>query len=195
MAETDPDLALVRAVQKGDDEAFSELMTRHEQPVFRTIWRSVLHEQDARDLTQETFVRAYLGIGKFVPDAKFTTWLYRIALNLCRDHARSKQHRMARVTDPLPEHRTENEGIQNELASPQIAPAEEAIERERMAAVELAIVELPPELKPTFVLAVMEERSHIECAKLLEISPKAVETRVYRARRILEEKLRRFLKG
>ncbi len=192
---SDPDLALVRATQGGDDAAFSELMARHEQPVFRTIWRSVQHEQDARDLAQETFVRAYLGIGKFTPDAKFTTWLYRIALNLCRDHARSKQHRMARVTEPLPEHRDESEGARRELASPLAAPAEGAMERERMAAVELAIAELPPELKPAFVLAVMEERSHIECAELLEISAKAVETRVYRARKILEEKLRRFLKG
>ena len=69
MEENDPDIALVRSTQRGDNAAFSELMARHEQSVFRTIWRSVMHEQDARDLAQETFVRAYLGIGKFVPDA------------------------------------------------------------------------------------------------------------------------------
>src|SRR6476661_6764080 len=93
MTMDDPDLTLVQALKVGKDQALDELMDRHREGLFRFVLRYVHNETDALELALETFVRAYFNIGKFRPAAKFATWLYHIALNLCRDHLRSRAHR------------------------------------------------------------------------------------------------------
>src|SRR5258707_12704021 len=98
MALEDPDLALVRALQAGEDRALETLMDRHQEGVFRFVFRHISNEADAIELTQDAFVRAYFNIGKFRPTAKFVTWLYHIALNLCRDHSRSQLNRVSAQT-------------------------------------------------------------------------------------------------
>src|SRR3981081_520 len=98
MALEDPDLALVRALQAGEDRALETLIHRHQEGVFRFVFRHISNEADAIELTEEAFVRAHFNIGKFRPRAKFVTWLYHIALNLCRDHAKSRASRDASLT-------------------------------------------------------------------------------------------------
>src|SRR6266480_1425867 len=98
MPREDADLALVRALEAGDDQAFGALMDRHQKGLFRFIFRHIPNEADALELTQTAFVRVYFNIGKFRPTAKFITWLYRIALNLCRDHTRSQAYRYSSQT-------------------------------------------------------------------------------------------------
>src|SRR5271166_2965226 len=93
MTQEDPDLALVQALKVGDDQALNALMGRHREGLFRFVLRLVHNEADALELSMETFVRAYFNIEKFRPAAKFATWLYHIALNLCRDHLRSRAYR------------------------------------------------------------------------------------------------------
>jgi RNA polymerase sigma factor (sigma-70 family) len=84
---------LVQALLLGEDQALNVWMDRHREGLFRFVLRHVHNEADALELALETFVRAYFNIGKFRPAAKFATWLYHIALNLCRDHLRSRAHR------------------------------------------------------------------------------------------------------
>src|SRR5260221_9952922 len=103
LEEPDPDLELVRSLAGGDELALDALMARYEEPIFHFLYRHVLNEADAHDLAQEVFVRLYFNIGKFKPKAKFSTWLYQIALNLCRDHAKSKRTRQSAITDSLSE--------------------------------------------------------------------------------------------
>src|SRR5208283_2961718 len=111
MTQQDPDLALVQALKGGEDQALNTLMDRHRDALFRFVLRYVRHEEDALELTTETFVRAYFNIDKFRPAAKFTTWLYQIALNLCRDHLRSRayQYSLQTVSFDAP---TEESGTQ-----------------------------------------------------------------------------------
>jgi len=87
----DSDLALVRALQAGDDRAFDELLRRHTDALYRFVRRYVESDADAEDLTQEAFVRAYFGVRDFGSRAKFLTWLFRIAHNLCIDFLRSRR--------------------------------------------------------------------------------------------------------
>ncbi len=180
----DADLSLVQALQSGDDAAFDILMERHREPIFRFIQGYVGNEAEAVDLTQETFVRAYFNIGRFKPVAKFSTWLYSIALNLCRDHAKSRRTKNAAVTDSLTPADTE---IERNLPSGGRSPAEAAESGEKMRALEHALAQLPHDLRAALVMTVMEQHSHQECAALLETTPKTIETRVYRARRLLVE--------
>jgi RNA polymerase sigma factor, sigma-70 family len=83
-SQTDLDLPLVQALQAGDESALNKLIRKYQEPLFWFIWRYTGDEETARDLLQETFVRLYFGIRRFKPHAKFATWLYSIAMNLCR---------------------------------------------------------------------------------------------------------------
>ena len=188
MAVEDPDLALVRALQAGEDRALETLIHRHQEGVFRFVFRHISNEADAIELTQEAFVRAYFNIGKFRPTAKFVTWLYHIALNLCRDHTRSQAYSYSSQTISADVHVDENEG-QRQLSSNQRKPDQQAEDREKLRAVEKAIAELPRELKSPLILTALEDRSYAETAELLGISPKAVEMKVYRARKLLLGKM------
>jgi RNA polymerase sigma-70 factor (ECF subfamily) len=183
----DEDLPLVKALQDGDDHALDELMARHKTAIFRFIYRHVFNEADAAELTQETFVRAYFHINSFKPRARFSTWLYAIAGNLCRDHLGSRAHRNASRTYSLSADR-DDKPVDVIAGVP--TPEEAAEQNEHLSAVEAAIAELPYELKSALVLTAIEGNSHMEAAEKLGITPKAVETRVYRARKRLEKILR-----
>jgi RNA polymerase sigma-70 factor (ECF subfamily) len=188
MALEDPDLALVRALQAGEDRALETLMERHQEGLFRFVFRHVRSEPDALELTQEAFVRAYFNIGKFRPTAKFLTWLYHIALNLCRDYVRSQAYRYSSRTISTDVPVEENEG-QRRLSSSQRGPDQQTQDREKLRALENAISELPQDLKNPLILTALEACSHAETGELLGISPKAVEMKVYRARKLLLEKM------
>jgi RNA polymerase sigma factor (sigma-70 family) len=188
MPREDPDLALVRALQAGDDQAFGALMDRHRKGLFRFIFRHISNEADAIELTQEAFVRAYFNIEKFRPSAMFVTWLYHIALNLCRDYARSQAYRYSSQTISTDVSVEKNEG-QRPLLSNQRWPDQQTQDRERLRAVEKAISELSQDLKNPLILTALEGRSHADTGELLGISPKAVEMKVYRARKLLLKKM------
>lgn len=192
LAADDPDLELVRALQSGEEGALSELMRRHEEALFRFLYRYALNATDAADLAQETFVRAYFKIHQFKPGAKFSVWLYRIALNLARDHARSRTTRQARVSSELPVGgRQVFQNSDSVLADAVVPDPSRALEnKEEMRALEAAINTLPADLKQAFILMALEGHSQRDCGEMLGASPKAVETRVYRARKLLAAKLR-----
>lgn len=182
MSLPDPDLPLWQELQQGSDAALDALMERHGGGLFRFIYRYVLNEQDARDLLQETFVRAYFKRHQFQPRARISTWLYRIALNLCRDYARSRSSKEGKLTESLTLPR-------EEIASTTRTPSDHAKTNEDLILLEKAVQSLPHDLRTALILAVLEEKPQEECAQLLGISRKAVETRVYRARKLLVERL------
>ena len=163
-------------------------MFRHQEGLFRFVFRHISNEADAIELTQETFVRAYFKIEKFRPTAKFVTWLYHIALNLCRDYARSQAYRYSSQTISADVSVEENRE-QRPLSSDKRRPDQQTEDREKLRAVEKAINELPQNLKNPLILTALEGRSHAETGGLLGISPKAVEMKVYRARKLLLEKM------
>ncbi len=182
MSEPDPDLPLWLELQQGNDAALDALMERHSGGLFRFIYRYVLSEEDARDLLQETFVRAYFKRHQFQPRAKISTWLYRIALNLCRDQARSRSAKEGKATESLDLPR-------EEITGTSITASDHAAKKEDMVLLEIAIQSLPDDLRIALIMAVLEEKPQEECAQILGISRKAVETRVYRARKLLAERL------
>jgi RNA polymerase sigma factor (sigma-70 family) len=140
------------------------------------------------ELAMETFVRAYFNIEKFRPAAKFATWLYHIALNLCRDHVRSRayQYSLQTVSFDAPAQEGDDPSL---LLATEGRPDQKADRVEELTALGKAISELPEDLKNAFILAALEDRPQAETAELLGISLKAVEMRVYRARKLLLEKM------
>lgn len=185
------DRADMERLQAGQDAALDRLMERHAAPVYRFLCRFTGNEADAQDLAQETFVRVFKARASFRLNQRFGTWLFSIAANLARNHHR---WRSRHPNLPLEDASQEPElSLANRLPAPTPTPSEASLGRERAQAVRAALDRLPPELREAIVLCEWEERSIAEAAKILQATPKAVESRLYRARQALREKLQAWL--
>jgi len=175
----------------GHDAALNDLMERHAKPVFHFLCQMLGNEDDANDLAQETFVRVFKSRGSFRAEQKFSTWLFTIAANLARNHFRWRtRHPNISLDAENPE--TE-QSLGSTLPANNSAPNEQALTTERAKAVRVAVSKLPEDLRGAMVLCEWEERSVAEAAAILETTPKAVESRLYRARQILRARLKGWL--
>lgn len=182
-APTPSDEALASALRDGDDNALDALMLRWQLPLRAFLFRHLQNEADALDLAQDTFVRIYRHRKNYREGARFSTWMFQIALNLCRDHGRRRTRRPLVALDSSPD-----------FADSHPSPDATALDTERIAAVRAAIAALPENLRAPLILSTYENLSHIEIAETLHATPKAVETRLSRARDQLRETLARWLK-
>lgn len=169
---------------RGDRAAFSALMAATSGDLHRFIQRYVGDADEARDLVQETYVAAWLAIRRYDPARPFDTWLRAIAVNKCRDWGRKRTVR--RIV----------RGVMGLDAPEAMAVGDEAPDaegrvddRRRVAALNRALADLPDTLKAPLLLATLEGRSHAEIAQVLGVTPKAVETRIARARQKLSQSL------
>ncbi len=171
-----PDHVLTSAAAQGDEEAFAALMRRHKTWLYRFIRRYSGDSDEAYDLLQDTFVSAWQALARFDPQRSFPVWLRRIALNKCRDRARRAAVRHAALT---------LFGL--DAATSRHVPAADELEGSEQALrrLEEAIGNLPRRLKEPLILTALQGLSHKEAAAILGINAKAVEMRVYRARRRL----------
>lgn len=175
-----PDAELAKSAAQSNARAFEQLMARHKAWVFRFCRRYTGDTEAALDLTQETFVSAWRAIGRFDEARIFTTWLRSIALNKCRD--RSRREHVRRFITGFAQG-TNDEALQQ--TDPSAGPEEGLLDRERLRLLDTAIAALPTHLKEALLLTTLDELSHAEAARLLGVSAKTIETRVYRARRKL----------
>jgi len=185
------DRADMERLAAGQDAALDDLMERHATPVFHFLCRMVGNEDDANDLAQETFARVFRARASFRPAEKFSTWLFTIAANLARNHSRWR----ARHPNVSLEAETgeAEQPLGSTLPANEPAPNEQALATERAAAVRSAVGKLPEDLREAIVLCEWEELSVAEAAAILESTPKAVESRLYRARQILRARLKSWL--
>ena len=188
-SESADDWALARRAASGDEAAYAVLIERHQGPIHGFIFRSVGDVETARDLTQEVFVKAWFALGRVRERARFSTWLFQIAANLCRDHAKSKATRNARMTNPMGREKDDGSIEERDFPHPGLPPDKQALMNETMEALHRAIAALPVELREAFILGAIDQLPHKEISSILGISPKAVEVRIYRARKILTEQL------
>jgi RNA polymerase sigma-70 factor (ECF subfamily) len=186
------DRADMERLASGEGAALNDLMDRHGASVFGFLFRMLGNEDDASDLAQETFVRVYRARDKFRRDERFSTWLFTIAANLGRNHFRWRARHTTISLDAGPESGDDCIGAAR-LPAPEAIPSDQAQAAERAAAVREAVGGLPPELREAIVLCEWEERSVNEAAAILNATPKAVESRLYRARQALRKQLQQWL--
>jgi RNA polymerase sigma factor (sigma-70 family) len=180
-----PDHELTRRARAGDQRAFAILITRHKHWLYRFVRRYVGSAEDAQDVLQESFVAALTNLARYDPERPFDVWLRRIALNKCRDRARRRAVRRA-VGLEQPADRDPADIIDPS------APADAKLGTDRaLRALDQAIAQLPAALKEPLVLTALEGLSQKEAGELLGLSAKAVEVRVYRAKRQLALQLDR----
>ncbi len=190
--ETDAqDRADMERLAAGHDAALNDLMTRHATGVFHFLCRMLNNEDDANDLAQETFVRVFQSRASFDSRKKFSTWLFTIAANLARNQIRWRT-RHPNISLDAPVGGTE-EPLGHALPDTHATPKEQALASERNAAVRAVVNALPPDMREALVLCEWEERSVAEAAEILKATPKAVESRLYRARQLLRGELKRWL--
>lgn len=178
------DEELVARSRGGDHESFNQLVVRWERPIYALAYRVIGREDDARDVCQETFLRAFRSLPGFKGQAKFSSWIYRIALNLCRDWIR-RERRAPFVEVP--------EGLQLGDLSPSV-PAdsvdEQASRRELGDHVARAMEQLTPEQRTTIVLKEYEGFTFSEIAELQGVPLSTVKTRLYQGLAVLRRELR-----
>lgn len=167
----------------GRQAAFSEIVRRYRQPVFRLARACVGEPDEALDLVQETFVAAHQALARYDAQRPMRAWLSTIAINKCRDWARKRAvRRFLSFAVPI-------DSQVEAVADDQVAADDTAADRQELDRVRRAIATLPSNLKEPLVLRTIEGLSQAETAEVLGISQKAVETRLYRARARLLEKL------
>lgn len=181
------DHASMARLLSGNDRALNELMERHAGKLFNYLLRCLQNEEDAEDAAQETFVRVYQNRSNFDLEQRFSTWLYVIATNLVKDRYRYRT-RHPQVSLEAENPATEDEFGKN-VPEDVTTPSETIEAAERAEAVRNAVAELPEELRTPLILSEYEELSHAEIGEVLNCSAKAVETRIYRARKQLRRAL------
>ena len=177
------DAELVAKSKAGDTRAFGELVTRYQKPVFRIILRMVKSQDDADDLTQDTFVRAHRGLKTFKEEYDFHPWLYRIAVNQAKNHINKKKRQAAVDLDDVPETDLETPGPEAE------SPVEAASRKELMRQLDQALETLPEEQRTVFLLRVQEGLSYEEIADVMDTPKGTVMSRLARARMALRKSL------
>jgi len=171
---TDEDL--VFALRGGDTESLSVLVGRWEQPLNRFVHRMLPRPEDAQDVCQETFLRVLNKSHRFREGSRFSTWLYQIALNLCRDQARRRKRWRLLVADDQP---VNEENTSAEFRPGALDPAEEASRRELGDAVKKALGGLPPDQREVLVLKEFEGLKFREIAEILGCPESTVKSRMY----------------
>jgi RNA polymerase sigma-70 factor (ECF subfamily) len=163
------DAALVDAVRAGDAGAFEAIVERHQRSVYQVCFRFVNNHDDASDLAQETFVRAWKGLHNFKGESALSTWLYRIAVNVCLNRVSARRL----PTEPLDADRfVDTKGE---------TPGASLLREERAEAVRRAITQLPEKQRATLILRAYHEMSHQEIADVLGSSVGAVKANFFHA--------------
>lgn len=185
MPETD-ELLIHKTIQ-GETGSFGELVNRYQHQVYNLALRMSGHREDARDITQEAFIKAFNALPAFRFDAGFKTWLYRIASNACLDYLRKRNKDSVRRIDRPPEEEGTDPLERIPAGGP--GPEESAIRRESREAVKRALARLPDSYRLPLVMHHYQGLSYREVSIILEIPEKTVATRLYRAKNMLKEYL------
>ena len=184
------DIRLMQQVGAGDTDAFEQLVERHQALVGGTVARMLASNSDVEDIAQQVFVRVWKSASRYVPQAKFTTWLLKITRNLVFNELRRRKRH---ATSPLQlEPDAEELPLKDEHGA---TPDASLLEKELQEAIESAIGQLPETQRMAVVLRRYEELSYEEIAEVLEQSVPAVKSLLFRARTELRERLRSYLSG
>lgn len=176
------DEEIIRKCLNGEREVYRVFVERYQDKIFNLIYRYVGSYDSAQDIAQEAFVKAFESLGSFRNDARFSTWLYRIAVNKCKDFLKDRRRddvSLERVAAPA----------SSRYSSPFVGPEEGFLRRERATNINKAILALSPMYREAFLLRHMEGLSYNEMRKILGLPINTLKMRVFRARKSLRRML------
>jgi RNA polymerase sigma-70 factor (ECF subfamily) len=191
---SDPDAALMLRVKQGDTAAFTELVEKYKQPVMNLAYRTLHDATEAEDLAQNVFVQVYKSAARYQSTAKFSTWLFTIARNLCLNEIRRRSRHPAESLDtPHPEQ--EDQPLQQFEDKKTFSPPESLLQNELSQNIERALADLPENQRSALLLCRQEDLSYEEIAEILGCSLSATKSLIHRGRETLKERLKAYLRS
>jgi RNA polymerase sigma-70 factor (ECF subfamily) len=193
--ELEPDARLMLRVKDGDSAAFEELVEKYKQPVINLLYRTLHDATEAEDLAQNVFVQVYKSAGRYRVEAKFTTWLFTIARNLCLNEIRRRSRHPAESLEARLESQDETSPAR-QFEDRRIASApDQLLQEELVAKVEDALASLPENQRTAILLFKEKEMSYEEIAEILGCSLSATKSLIHRGRETLKQKLKPYLRS
>lgn len=186
------DLELVEKFKNGKEEAFEEIVRRYQKKVYNTTYRMLGNPEDAWDFAQEVFIRVFRNLHRFQGRASFSTWLFAIATNICRDELRKRQRKVK--TQSLSEPIKMKDGeIEREVMDNSMIPEEITLHRELQGKIQTIIDTLPLEQKEVIILREFQDFSYDEIAETIGVAVGTVKSRISRGRKNLRQALSNFI--
>lgn len=189
MKENDSDL--ISRAKSGDSKSYDKLLKKYKNSVYSLVLRMVRNSQEAEDLTQEAFIKAFNSLASFNEEYAFSTWLYKIATNNCIDFFRKRKLQTYSLDKPI---QYKDSEIQHEIPDPDLNPEKSIMASERNKLIKEAINKLPEKYHRAIVLRHSEEKSYEEIAEILGLPLGTVKARIFRAREMLNKTLKDSLK-
>ena len=185
------DTVLIRAVQAGDKAAFDELVVKHKDRLFNLVYWFLGDYQDANDCAQETFIKVFKSINKFRFESAFSTWLYRIAINTCKNRIKSSAYRWKKKTVPLEtSNGSKNGNPFSEIVNGSPTPVMALEKKEKMMRIQKAINSLPEEQNQVVVLRDIQGLSYQDISDITGLNLGTVKSRLARGRLELKNQLK-----
>lgn len=192
-SQLDPDAALMLRVKQGDTAAFTELVEKYKQPVMNLAYRTLRDMTEAEDLAQNVFVQVYKSASRYRSTAKFSTWLFTIARNLCLNEIRRRSRHPADSLDaPHPEQ--EDQPLQQYEDKKAASPPDTLLQRELTQQIDEALADLPENQRSAILLCRQEDLSYEDIAEALGCSVSATKSLIHRGRETLKERLKAYLR-
>ena len=190
--QADPDAMLMLRVKRGDRAAFAELVEKYKQPLFNFVFRTLRDETETEDVAQNTFLQVWKSRARYQRTAKFSTWLFTIARNLCLNEIRRRsRHPAESLEETHPEH--DDQPSRQYEDKKIFLPTETTLHGELAQKIEEALAELPENQRTAILLCRQDELSYEEIAEVLDCSLSATKSLIHRGREALKEKLKPYL--
>lgn len=183
------DYELVKSAIEGNQSSYRTLMERYQHSIFHNMLKMVRNREDAHDLTQEAFGKAFHKLPTYAPHFAFSTWLFKIAKNNCIDHIRKKRLHTLSIDDPIEPN--SNYGFANNIKANALNPEEQVIRGQRIDLTQRSIGKLTPKYRLMIELRYYEELSYDEIAKELDIPLGTVKAQLFRAKEILYQMMQK----
>jgi RNA polymerase sigma-70 factor (ECF subfamily) len=189
----DPDAALMLRVKQGDAAAFEALVEKYKQPITNLLFRTLRDATEAEDLAQNVFLQVYKSADRYRVEAKFSTWLYTIARNLCLNEIRRRSRHPGESLEAASE--SENEAPSRQFEDRRnVSAPDRLLQDELVAKVQEALESLPENQRTAILLFQEKEMAYEEIAKILNCSLSATKSLIHRGRETLKQKLKPYLK-
>ena len=184
------DSELINRAKSGDSKAYEGLLKKYRNSVYNLVYRMVRDAEEAEDLTQEAFIKAFNSLASFNEEYAFSTWLYKIATNNCIDFFRKRKLQTYSLDKPI---QYKDSEIQHEIPDPDLNPEKSIMARERSRTIQEAIKTLPEKYYTARILRHNGEKSYEEIAEILNLPLGTVKARIFRAREMLNKELKERL--
>ena len=182
-----PDTELIANALDGEQEAYQELLNRYQKTVFHIVVKIIRNSDDAQDLVQETFMRAFNTLASYRSEFRFSTWLCKIAANCSIDYLRKKKIKAYSMDKPF---ETKDGTVEVEIEDKGANPEETLFRKQQMISIEEAIDSLPPKYKQVIIYRHHDDKSYEEISRIMNLPIGTVKARIFRARELLKKKLK-----